>query len=249
MGLSIQNNVSAFESKTKSYIHGITPATFLQLMNAEQKNCTLKVMSAGQTGYLYIRRGELLDAEIVGLSGEAAALEIVTWENAEIEMDGICQRNQVVIKRSLEYILIAAFQRKDEQLHLTGPAHQNSNKTFKKNPIINSAQMVKEFIEDRLPAGLARGPFGLDLDDDGFALSFQGEGDNRLKRHQRLIQDLFFKVAKGIPGRCHLQLWYGNNIASRRQFHRHLLLAFHLKDIADPLFFILIRIVDHRVRT
>ncbi len=29
------------------------------------------------------------------------------------------------------------------------------------------------FLEDRLPAGRARGPFGLDLDDDGFALSFQ----------------------------------------------------------------------------
>lgn len=130
MVLSIQSNVSALEAETKSYIHGITLATFLQLMNAEQKNCTLKVISANQTGYLYIRRGELLDAKFADLSGEAAALEIVTWENAEIEMDATCRRNQVVISRSIEYILIAAFQRKDEQLHQTRLTPQNS----KKNP-------------------------------------------------------------------------------------------------------------------
>lgn len=144
MVLSIQSNVSTFEAETKSYIHGITPATFLQLMNTEQKNCTLKVISANQTGYLYIRHGELLDAKFAELSGEAAALEIVTWENAKIEMDGTCRRNQVVINRSIEYILLAAFQRKDEQLHQTGPTPQNS----KKNPIIKLSEYYPAEIQN-----------------------------------------------------------------------------------------------------
>lgn len=107
--------LSGLNPEAKSYIRGITLATFLQLTSVEKKNCTLKVSAAGQVGYLYIRRGELLDAEFGALDGEQAALEIVSWDNAEIEMDGICRRQQAVITLSLEHILIEAFRRKDEQ--------------------------------------------------------------------------------------------------------------------------------------
>ncbi len=106
---------SGLKAGVKSYIRGITLSTFLQLMSIERKNCTLKVSVNDRIGYLYIRRGELRDAEYNGLSGEAAALEIVGWENAEIEMDGICRRQEAVITQSLEHILIEAFRRKDEQ--------------------------------------------------------------------------------------------------------------------------------------
>ena len=108
---------NGLQAGAKSYIRGITLATFLQLMKIEKKNCTLKVSADGQVGYLYISRGELRDAEFNGLTGEAAALEIVGWGNAEIEMDGICRRQQVVINLSLEHILIEAFRRKDEREH------------------------------------------------------------------------------------------------------------------------------------
>jgi len=63
MNEAIQRNISALAAERKSYICDITPATFLQLMNTEQKDCTLKVTSANQSGYLYIRQGELIDAE------------------------------------------------------------------------------------------------------------------------------------------------------------------------------------------
>lgn len=108
---------SGLQSGAKSYIRGITLATFLQLMSIERKNGTLKVSSGDQIGYLYISRGELRDAEYGDLSGEDAALDIVGWDNAEIEMDGICRRQEVVIGLSLEHILIEAFRRKDELQH------------------------------------------------------------------------------------------------------------------------------------
>ncbi len=98
----------------KSYIRGITPATFLQLMKAEQKNCTLKITAAGRPAYLYIRRGELIDAECDDLRGMPAALEIVSWDEAEIEMDGVCRRQEDVIRMPMEHLLIEAFRRKDE---------------------------------------------------------------------------------------------------------------------------------------
>ncbi len=95
------------------------------MMHAEQKDCTLKVTSANQTGFLYIRQGELLDAEFGKLSGEVAALELVVWENVEIEMEGTCRCNQRVINCSMAHILLNAFQRKDELLDQTRLAQQN----------------------------------------------------------------------------------------------------------------------------
>jgi len=102
----------------KSFIRGITLATFLQLMKVEKKNCTLKIANSGQSAYLYVRRGELIDAEFDELTGLDAALEIVSWSDAEIEMDGICRRQEDVINLPMEHLLIEAFQRKDEAAEL-----------------------------------------------------------------------------------------------------------------------------------
>lgn len=115
--------VNGLKEVTKSYIRGITLATFLQLMGAEQKNCTLKVSVGEQCGYLYIRRGELIDAEYADVQGEAAAMEIVIWENAEIEMDGVCRRQHQTIGLSMEHLLIEAFRRNDEKLQRGKSAH------------------------------------------------------------------------------------------------------------------------------
>ena len=106
---------NGLKNGAKSYIRGITLATFLQLMAAEQKTCTLKVTAGSKVGYLYVRQGGLIDAESTALQGEPAAMEIVGWENAEIEMDGICRRQQRVIELSMEHILIEAFRRIDER--------------------------------------------------------------------------------------------------------------------------------------
>ena len=104
----------------KSFIRGITLATFLQLMKVEKKNCTLKVSTPDKFAYLYVHRGELIDAEFGDLMGIDAALEVVGWNEAEIEMDGICRRTNNVINMSMEHLLIEAFKRKDEAAELEG---------------------------------------------------------------------------------------------------------------------------------
>ncbi len=109
---------SGLNAGGKSFIRGITLATFLQLMKVEKKNCTLKIFSSDQTAYLYVRRGEVIDAEIDELVGLDAALQIVSWSDAEIEMDGICRRQQDVINLPMEHLLIEAFKRKDEAAEL-----------------------------------------------------------------------------------------------------------------------------------
>ncbi len=107
--------LTGLNSTTKSYIHGITPATFLQLIHLEKKSCTLKVSCKGETGYLYLSQGDLVDAECGDEKGEAAAYRIICWENAEIEMDTLGQRHEGPISSSLESILLNAFRAEDER--------------------------------------------------------------------------------------------------------------------------------------
>ncbi len=104
----------ALTATGRSYIKGISLATFLQLIHMEKKTCTLKVRSRGRTGYLYLRGGELIDADTKNRTGRQAALQIVAWDDAEIEMDDICRRQTKRVEASLEFILMEAFRRKDE---------------------------------------------------------------------------------------------------------------------------------------
>jgi len=107
--------LTGLNAKGKSFIRGITLATFLQLVKAEKKNCTLKVTSlSGELAYLYIRGGELIDADYGHLTGLGAALDVVGWSDAEIEMDGVCRRQDNIVGMAMEHLLIEAFKRKDE---------------------------------------------------------------------------------------------------------------------------------------
>ena len=105
---------NGLKSGGKSFIRGITLATFLQLMKVEKKNCTLKVINSDHNAYLYVRQGELIDAELDNINGIEAAMEIVSWSDSEIEMDGTCRRQDDIINLPLEHLLIEAFRRKDE---------------------------------------------------------------------------------------------------------------------------------------
>jgi DNA-binding NarL/FixJ family response regulator len=105
---------SGLKAGGKSFIRGITLATFLQLMNVEKKNCTLKIAAPQGPAYLFVANGDLIDAEYATMKGLDAALEIVSWDDAEIEMDGICRRQDDVINLPLGHLLIEAFRIKDE---------------------------------------------------------------------------------------------------------------------------------------
>ena len=105
---------SGLNAGGKSFIRGITLATFLQLMKVEKKNCTLKVINTDCDAYLYVRQGELIDAQLDDINGIEAAMEIVSWSDSEIEMDGTCRRQEDIINLPLEHLLIEAFRRKDE---------------------------------------------------------------------------------------------------------------------------------------
>lgn len=97
-------------------LHGISSATFLQLIAMEQKTCTIRVeeRGTGRRGVLFFLKGELLDARVNGSSGLEAAYEIFSWEHVNLSIQNTCNKRERKIQRDLQGILLEAMRRKDE---------------------------------------------------------------------------------------------------------------------------------------
>jgi CheY-like chemotaxis protein len=98
-------------------LHSISSGMFLQLVEMEEKTCTIRLVSkgSGRQGILFFRQGELLDARTDGLRGEDAAYEIFSWEQVSLSIQNSCQQQEKRIHRDLQAILLDAVRRKDEK--------------------------------------------------------------------------------------------------------------------------------------
>lgn len=108
--------------RVKGRVENITLPSFLQLLELERKTCTLAIASLGRTGRLFFRTGRLVGAETGDLAGQEAALEIVTWEDADIEISDGCPPVKPEIEAGLHYLLMEGMRLKDE--HEGGMAHR-----------------------------------------------------------------------------------------------------------------------------
>jgi hypothetical protein len=96
-------------------IHGISLAAFLQILEMENKTCTLTVKSRGNEGHLYFVKGELIQADTGKVKGEEAALDIVTWDNVAMEIQYTCNVKKKNIELPLAEILVEGFRIKDDK--------------------------------------------------------------------------------------------------------------------------------------
>jgi len=103
------------ESKSDGKVAGISIASFVQLLELDRKSCTLKIKSGDNKGTLYIKDGELMDAAHDMLTGQEAALEIISWENAEIEIQNTCKKKDKNIDVPLGFILLESARVRDER--------------------------------------------------------------------------------------------------------------------------------------
>ncbi len=105
----------ALAASASGHLQGITLPTLLQMFEADRKTCTLRIRFQGQVGLLYFKKGELLDAEVGPLRGDAAALVVVGWDQPEIEiLAGRVQRTRQV-QMSLSELLLEGLRQKDEK--------------------------------------------------------------------------------------------------------------------------------------
>lgn len=84
--------------------------TFLQTLEREAKTCKVSIRSKNKIGYLYFFNGVLIDGDTGETHGAEAVYNIVSWENAEIEIVSEDPKESRKINTPLNFII-------EEELH------------------------------------------------------------------------------------------------------------------------------------
>ena len=103
----------------KGSITGVSLASFVQLINSEQKTCLLEAKTEGKKpGYLYFNRGEPWDAVWDEYKGKEAAVEIIGWEHAEINFKSLPKKKiRKRIDTEIMSLIMEAVSNSDEKTY------------------------------------------------------------------------------------------------------------------------------------
>jgi CheY-like chemotaxis protein len=107
-------------------LHSVSSGIFLQLMEMEQKTCTIRLedKDSGQKGVLFFLDGELLDARVNNLQGRPAAYKIFAWDKVTITIQNVCPKMDNKIQSDLQPVILEASRLKDEGTPVEGEADQ-----------------------------------------------------------------------------------------------------------------------------
>lgn len=100
--------------RVRGWVENISLSSFLQLLEIERKTCTLSITAREHRGTLAFRGGRLMAAGTGELGGRDAALEIVTWEHADVEIADGCEAQGEPLPGGLAYYLLEGMRLKDE---------------------------------------------------------------------------------------------------------------------------------------
>lgn len=95
-------------------IDGFSLDNILQIFSLEKKSQTLRVLKGDREGLLDIDQGELINAQLDKLEGAAAAIEILIWDDVQIDLFSLrpCEKT---INISLINILLEVSKLRDER--------------------------------------------------------------------------------------------------------------------------------------
>ncbi|HKL82228.1 MAG TPA: response regulator [Desulfobacter sp.] len=105
---------ASLRSDPKGKIEGFSTTAFLQMIEMEEKTCTIQVKSAEDVGFLFFRKGRLIAAATGDKRGEDAAYDILNWKDSAIQITHADLEKRIEINRSLMHILVEAARRQDE---------------------------------------------------------------------------------------------------------------------------------------
>lgn len=96
-------------------VRGIPIHSLLQMLESEEKTCSLLVESQGKKGLIFIRKGVVVAAEADNQENEDAIYAIITWEEPAVEIRYYNGRRPQTIKKPLISLIMESFRLKDER--------------------------------------------------------------------------------------------------------------------------------------
>lgn len=96
-------------------VQGVSLDSFLQMVQMEHTTCTLKVTAEKKVGALFIRNGELIDAQTKTHRGRDAAVDIIGWQDSVIQIAHRCDRTENRVQTPLMTLLLEGLKLRDEK--------------------------------------------------------------------------------------------------------------------------------------
>jgi len=133
-------------------LHNVSSGIFLQLIEMEQKTCTIRLenKSSGQKGILFFREGDLFDARVSNLKGEAAAKKIFAWDAVNLSIQNGCALTKNMIQKELQQLILEAMRIKDETALVESPASVVEAIEPRKQTSFGLIKQVKKKIESEI---------------------------------------------------------------------------------------------------
>jgi CheY-like chemotaxis protein len=99
-------------------LHNVSSGMFLQLVEMEQKTCTIRLEDkfSNKKGILFFQEGDLLDARVNDLQGENAAYEVFSWDQVNLSIQNGCALKEKRIHSEMQHLILEAARRKDEDV-------------------------------------------------------------------------------------------------------------------------------------
>jgi len=119
-------------------LHNVSSGMFLQLVEMEQKTCTIRLEDkfSNKTGILFFQEGELLDARANDMQGENAAYEIFSWDQVNLSIQNGCALKEKRIHSEMQHLILEAARRKDEDIaEDVQPAVMEEVEPFEPDPV------------------------------------------------------------------------------------------------------------------
>ena len=103
------------DAATSGKVKGIPIHSFLQMLETEEKTCTLQVDQNNDRGLLYVKNGVLIGAETKNFTGEAAAYLILSWQESVVRILFFNGQRKRQINKPLISIIMEAFRLNGER--------------------------------------------------------------------------------------------------------------------------------------
>lgn len=98
----------------RAHLQGVGLHDLVMLQNLVRASGVFVVLSGDRTGTLGFARGQLIDAEMLELTGDAAALEILSWRDGEFVNADRTTPTRQTVTASLESLLLRLAKEVDE---------------------------------------------------------------------------------------------------------------------------------------
>jgi CheY-like chemotaxis protein len=100
---------------TSGQVRGIPIHSLLQMLESDEKTCTLRIRTKERTGLIFVEKGVVVAAETGELENEDAVYSIITWEDVSVELRYYNGRRPRTIEKPLISLIMEGFRLKDER--------------------------------------------------------------------------------------------------------------------------------------